>query len=304
MNAKIIGYLCGTIAAITYGLNPLGALNLYSDGVNVNSVLFYRYGLATVLLAGLRLLQKKSFKISRRELGICTLLGLFFAMSSLSFFTSFNYMDAGISCTILFVYPVMVAVIMAVFFKERITLVVALSIGMALTGIALLYKGADGQALSTFGVLLVMLSALSYALYIITVYKSKLSLPPVILTFYVMLVGTLIIVLHSFGGAEQRLQLLTSPAQWGWAVMLAVVPTVISLVMMVVAIKRIGSTPTAIMGALEPVTAVAIGVTVFGESFTGRIALGMSLILLAVLLIITGRPLMERLKRHRLRRRA
>lgn len=302
MNAKIIGYLCGTIAAITYGLNPLGALNLYSDGVNVNSVLFYRYGLATVLLAGLRLLQKKSFKISRREFGVCTLLGLFFAVSSLAFFTSFNYMDAGISCTLLFVYPVMVAVIMAVFFKERITLVVALSIGMALTGIALLYKGADGQALSTFGVLLVMLSALSYALYIITVYKSKLSLPPVILTFYVMLVGTLIIVLHSFGGAE-RLQLLTSPAQWGWAAMLALVPTVISLVMMVVAIKRIGSTPTAIMGALEPVTAVAIGVTVFGESFTGRIALGMSLILLAVLLIITGRPLMERLKRRRLRRR-
>jgi drug/metabolite transporter (DMT)-like permease len=299
MNSKSIGYLCGIIAAVTYGLNPLGALNLYAGGINVDSVLFYRYGLATVLLAGIILLKEKSFKIGRRECKICLLLGLLFAASSLTFFTSFHYMDAGMACTILFVYPVMVAVIMAVFFKERMTLVAALSIGMALTGMGLLYKGEDGAVLSAMGVLLVMAASLAYALYIVTVYKFDLSLHPLMLTFCVMLVGTLIIVLHSFTRPDYHLRLLGSAPQWGWAVMLAVVPTIISLMSMVVAVKRIGSTPTAIMGALEPVTAVVIGVTVFGESFTARIALGMSLILLAVLMIITGRPLMEWLKRRR-----
>lgn len=299
MNPKIIGYICGIVAAITYGMNPLGALNLYSGGVNVDSVLFYRYGIATILLATIMLLQKKSFKIGRRELAICLLLGLLFATSSVSFFTSFYYMDAGMASTILFVYPVIVAVIMAVFFKERITLVAALSILLALVGIGLLYKG-DGGTLSAMGMLLVTISALAYALYIITVYKSELSLPPVTLTFFVMLAGVLIIVAHSFIRAEYHLQLLTSASEWGWVLMLAVVPTVISLITMVIAIKHIGTTPTAIMGALEPVTAVVIGVTVFNESFTARIALGMSLILLAVFLIITGRPLMERLKRYRM----
>ena len=50
--------------------------------------------------------------------------------------------------------------------------------------------------------------------------------------------------------------------------MLALIPTVVSLVLMTVAVHAIGSTPTAVMGALEPLTAVVIGVTIFGELFT------------------------------------
>lgn len=299
MNPKAIGYICGIISAITYGLNPLGALHLYAGGIHVDSLLFYRYGLATILLGGIMLLQKESFKITRQEGKACLLLGLLFAASSLTFFNSLHHMDAGLSCTILFVYPVMVAIIMAIFFKERITNITALSILLALFGIWLLYRG-EGGTISSVGMAFILSSALAYALYIVAVYKMQLKLPPVTLTFFVMLVGTLIIVVHSFVSPGMRLQVLTTPAQWGWAFMLAVVPTVISLIAMVVAVKRIGSTPTAIMGALEPVTAVVIGVTVFNESFTARIALGMSLILLAVFLIITGRPLMEKLKRWRM----
>ena len=85
--------------------------------------------------------------------------------------------------------------------------------------------------------------------------------------------------------------MLTTPAMWGFALMLALVPTVISLIMMVISVHLIGSTPTAIMGALEPLTAVIIGVTVFGESFTLRLAAGILLILSAVILIIAGRSL-------------
>lgn len=298
MNPKVVGYICGIISAATYGMNPLGALHLYADGIHVDSLLFYRYGLATILLGCIMLLQKESFRITRREAKVCILLGLLFALSSLSFFNSLHHMDAGLSCTILFVYPVIVAIIMAVFFKERINNITALSILLALLGIGLLYKG-DGGTISSVGMMFVMSSALSYALYIITVYKTQLSLPPVTLTFFVMLVGTLIIVAHSFISPGLHLQMLSSASQWGWAFMLAVVPTIISLISMVVAIKRIGSTPTAIVGALEPVTAVVIGVTVFNESFTPRIALGMSLILLAVFLLITGRALMDRLKQRR-----
>ncbi len=299
MNAKIKGIICGIVSAITYGMNPLGALNLYRDGINVDSVLLYRYGLAMIILAGLMLMRKESFRVGGRELLVCLFLGLSFAVSSISLFTSFHYMDAGIACTILFLYPVLVAIIMAAFFKERVTLITALSIIMALAGIGLLYKGGDGLTLSTIGVLLVMLSALSYAIYLVGVNKADLHMPPIKITFFVTLFGVLTILMHSQFSDRNQIQLLTTLPQWMWVAMLAVVPTVISLVLMVVAVKNIGSTPTAIMGALEPVTAVVIGVMVFHEHFSLRIALGMLLILIAVSLVIAEKPLVDRLFRKK-----
>ena len=115
MSEKSKGTLCGIVAAVSYGMNPLGALSLYRAGINTNSVLFYRYALAAVLLAALLLVQKTSLRITRREFSVLGLLGVMFAVSSLTLFMSFHYMDAGIASTLLFVYPVMVAVIMAIF---------------------------------------------------------------------------------------------------------------------------------------------------------------------------------------------
>lgn len=289
MNSKIKGSIYGIVAAVCYGTNPLGALFLYEQGINANSVLFYRFSIAAVILAGLMLVQKKAFAVTKKELGLLAVLGVMFAISSLSLFFSFNYMDAGVACTILFVYPVMVAVIMAVFFKEKLSLITALSIVLALGGIGLLYKGGSGGALSTFGVFLVMLSSLSYALYIVVVNKSSLRMSSVKLSFYVLLFCMLTIVVHSFFNGDNRLQLLTTWSMWGYALLLALVPTVISLVFMVLAVHAIGSTPTAIMGALEPLTAVIIGITIFGELLTLRLAIGIFLILTAVILIIAGK---------------
>lgn len=141
MNSKIKGTICGVFAAISYGMNPLGALNLYQEGLNVNSVIFYRYGLATTILALIMLAQKKSFAITRREFAVLSVLGVLMVVSSLTLFGSFNFMDAGIASTLLFVYPVMVAVMMAIFFKEKVTPITVISIALALGGISLLYKG-------------------------------------------------------------------------------------------------------------------------------------------------------------------
>lgn len=291
---KVKGVACGVVAAITYGMNPLGALNLYAEGINTDTVLFYRYGLAVLILAVLMVLQRQTFTIHKKELLTVVILGVLFAVSSISLFGSFRYMDAGIASTILFVYPIMVAVIMAVFFKEKITAVVVLSILLSLAGIALLYQDESGATLSTVGVMMVMLSSLAYAIYIVIVNKSSISLPPVKMTFFVMIFGTITIAVHSLFDTSNHLQILTTTSMWGWAVMLAVFPTVVSLVLMVVAVKELGSTPTAIMGALEPVTAVVIGIAIFDEVFTLRMAYGILLILLAVVLIITGKLMFDK----------
>lgn len=291
MNSKIKGSVCGILAAVSYGTNPLGALNLYKEGLNANTVIFYRYGLATIILAAIILVQRKSFSVSRRELKVLTTLGILMAVSSLTLYCSFNFMDAGIASTLLFVYPVMVAVIMAVFFKEKVTIVTIFSITLALTGISMLYKGGDGAVLSTVGVLLVLASSLTYAIYIIIVNKSSLRMSSVKLTFYVLLIGTLVIVTYSFIGSNAALQPLVTPSMWIYALVLAVFPTVISLILMVIAVHNVGSTPTAVMGALEPITAVCIGIFIFGETFTVRLGIGIILILSAVILIVAGKSL-------------
>ena len=281
--------MCGIGAAVSYGMNPLGALPLYADGINTNTVLFYRYGLAVIFLALFMLVNRKSFTITLRETVVLVPLGVLFVLSSLTLFASFHYMDAGVASTLLFVYPVMVAVMMALFFKERITAVTVFSILLSLTGIVLLYRGGDGEVLNTTGVLLVLLSSLTYAVYIVIVNKSSLRMSSVKLTFYVLLVGVLFILGYSFfGGEEAEIQILTTPSMWLHASILAVFPTVVSLLLMVVAVHEIGSTPTAVIGALEPLTAVVLGVTLFGEEFTSRLAIGIMLILSAVILIVLG----------------
>lgn len=289
MNGKLKGIICGVVAAISYGTNPLGALFLYKEGVNASSVLFYRFSLAAIILGILMLVQKTSFKVTKKELGVLACLGLMFGISSLSLFTSFNYLDAGIASSLLFVYPVMVAVIMAVFFKEKISFATVVSICLALGGIALLYKNETGATLSTLGVVLVMISSLSYALYIIIVNKSTMLMSSVKLTFYVLLFCVSTIIIRSFFGEGNHIQLLTTPSMWGWALMLALIPTIVSLILMVIAVHHIGSTPTAIMGALEPLTAVMIGVLVFGEVLTTRVAIGILMILLGVIIIIASK---------------
>lgn len=290
MQSKLKGYLCGIGAAVCYGTNPLGALYLYEDGINANSVLFYRFALAVVMLGMLMAAQRKSLKVSRRELSLLCALGVVFSTSSITLYFSFCFMDAGIASTLLFVYPVMVAVIMALLFKERLPAVSVFAIMLALSGIAMLYHGDGGATLSTRGVMLVMFSSLSYAVYIVVVNKSPLRMSSMKLTFYVLFFGMLTVLTNSFI-TGLHIQMLTTPRMWSCAFMLALLPTVFSLVLMTISVHETGSTPTAVMGALEPLTAVVIGVAVFGEQLTPRLAAGIVLILTAVIMIIAGKSL-------------
>ena len=265
MQLKHKGIVCGVLAAVCYGTNPFGALPLYEEGVNTSSVLFYRFSMAVLMLGTMLLAKRQSFSISGKELKVLGSLGLLFAASSITYYQSFRFMDAGIASTILFVYPVMVAVIMAAFFREKVTLSTVMAILLALTGIALLYKGDSDVSLSTMGVMLVMVSSLTYAVYIVVVNQSSIRMSSLKLTFYVLLVCMLTLLAYSFTSPDLHLMLPPSPRAWFYACWLGLVPTVLSLVFMTIAVHEVGATPTAIMGALEPLTAVAIGVMIFAS---------------------------------------
>ena len=287
-----IGTFCAVGAAVCYGTNPLGALNLYAEGMNTPSVLFYRFGLAWLVIAAVMGFKaasgKESLRVDKREFLTLTALGVLFIFSSLTLYLSFHHMPAGVASTILFTYPVMTAAIMTLFFHERLRWTTVFSIALSLAGVLLLYWGDSGGTLSTWGVVLVLVSALTYALYIIVVDKSPLRMSSFKINFYVLFycaVGMALFALIS----GQPLMIPPSPRAWMWVGWLALVPAIMALVMMVYAAKYLGSTPTAILGALEPTTAVIIGVFVFDEPFSLRLLLGIVLILVAVVAIVVSR---------------
>ena len=290
MKRKTIGFINGTIAAASYGTNPLFALPLYARGLNVNSVLFYRYAIAVLIYAlWLKFVKKMSFKITKKELLPIFALGVLYSISSITLFSSFQFIEAGVACTILFIYPVIVALIMSIFFKEKLTKTVIGSIFLTSIGILLLYKGKNGISLNINGIILVLFSALSYALYMIGINTIKpiQKINRAKLTFYVMTAGLTVYIYNIL--TTTPLQTLSTASMWVFAIGLALFPTIISLETITISIKLIGSTTTAILGALEPLTAIFFGIIFFHEQMTVRISSGVILILIGVFQIILNK---------------
>lgn len=286
--SRLKGYLLAALAAAAYGTNPAFAIPLYDQGMNPNSVLLFRYMLGIPLLAILMSARGISFRLAAREYFLTAVLGVLMALSSLTLFESYRYMNAGVASTLLFVYPVMVAVLMMFFFHERFRLSVVICLLLMGAGLVLLMRPAGTATISTFGCMLVMVSALTYALYIIMVNVSETvrEIPTTKLLFYVLCWGCgVFLVMIALG----RPLTLPRPAGWGSLVALAVIPTVLSLACTTRAIQLIGSTPTAILGALEPVTAVLLSVLLLGQSLSPREIAGGILIVAATTIVVADR---------------
>lgn len=287
LGKSIKGYSLGVIAAATYGLNPLFALPLYADGMDANSVLLFRYLAGIPIVAIVALLSGDGLGIKRNEIIPLAIMGLLMGYSSLSLFESYNCMEASIASTMLFVYPLMVAVIMTVVYHEKFTMLTGICLVTAGAGLVLLYNGKPGATLDPAGVAWVMTSALSYAIVLVGINRSTLAtIPSNRLTFYLLLFGALIFIVQAAVKGD-----VTTPTDnilWLNVLALGLLPTAISLICTAVAIHCIGSTPTALLGVFEPVTAVLCGVLVFNEQLTGRDTTGLVLIMISVMLVIAG----------------
>ena len=256
------GYINAVFAAISYGTNPLFALPMFSQGIGVNSVLFYRYLFAVIVYGlWLNLYKHTSFKISLKELFILFVFGIIFSLS------------------------LIVALISRIIFKEHLPQIIWLALCFVILGITLLYGG-NTSSLNIKGVILALLSALFYAIYMVGIKHTSTirHIKPDKLTFYVMLFGLSVYIWNLKFCTE--LQQLNNWFSLVCAFGLAVFPTIISLETITFGIKLIGATKTAIIGALEPLTALFFGVLLFGETLTFKIFCGIGLILSGVIIVI------------------
>ncbi|MBE6230705.1 MAG: DMT family transporter [Bacteroidales bacterium] len=285
---KLKGYLYGCISSASYGLIPLFAVPMMRKGMDIDSILSYRFACASVVMCIMLLVRRISLRITLKEFFLLAILGTVFASSSQFLFLGYNYLTVGIASTILFTYPAFVALIMFLLFRERISFVTLASIVLAFIGVALLYLG-DGQSgpVSLLGVIIILLSSLSYGVYMIIVNKSKVRhMNGTKLTFYAMMFSSFIFTAKALIANNGHLATFPDITSAVCLLSLALVPTIISGITMVKSVHYVGSTITAVLGAMEPLTAVLVGIIAFSEKFTLSLAAGMILIIGAVTIIV------------------
>lgn len=289
--AILVGVILALIAAVCYGFIPYFTIPIKSglsqDYMSDVSILFYRFGFAALLLGVVMLVQRKSFKINREEMVSLIYLAFISDGSALFLIDSYNYMSTGVATTLHFMYPVITAVLMMVFYHEARQASTIFAIFMAVAGVAVVSWSPDAN-LGLKGLIIVLTSAVCYALYLIRLNRSRAAkMESTKLVFYIMLFGAII-----FGAdalSQDAFQVVSTPLQLRNLGALALICTVTTNICLVYAIKRIGSTMTAVIGALEPLTAVIVGCVLMNEAFTWQILTGILLIIPAVMIIIWTR---------------
>lgn len=282
------GYLAGIISGITYGMNPLFGVPVIRKGLDVNSLLFYRYGVATLLMLVYMVVARKQIRINGKQFGLVTILGVLFTGCSITLFEAYKYIPSGIATSILYVYPIMVALIM-MFFKQYPSWQTWVSIFAGVVGAVLLSINGEGGMIDWKGIALVVASGLCYTLFIVIVNQSQQikALPNLTLTFYCFLVGS--VMLFFLSGFGIKLNPVPDTYCWLYVLGLAVLPTVVATITLAAATKSVGATKTSVLGILEPLTAIIVGTLVFGDEFTFNVAMGVALILFSILFMVLTR---------------
>ena len=281
------GILYAALSSSTFGLAPLFTLLLLGLGYSSFEVLSYRWGVASLFLGALALFSGRSFCLSWPELRTVFFLSLFRAATSLSLVIAYQHIASGVASTIHFMYPLAVALAMMCFFREKGSVWVFAAIGMSIVGAVLLSLGNVDftRGNTTLGMVSAAVSVVSYGGYIVGVRKSRaVGIDSTVLTCYVMGLGALYFIAGGLVTGGIRIE--TDGTAWLCILGVALQATAVSNMTLVQAIKRIWPTLTSVFGALEPLTAVVIGVAVFGEPFTVQGAAGILLIVAAVTTVI------------------
>lgn len=284
---RVKGILWAGVSSSTFGLAPLFTLLLLAAGYSSFEVLTYRWGVASLCLGAYGLLAGCNFRLSGRELGTVFLLSLLRAATSLSLVIAYQNIATGVASTIHFMYPLVVALVMICFFGERGSVWIFAAIALSIVGAVLLSAGnVDSSRGDTLvGIVASVVSVVAYGGYIVGVRRSRAAqIDSTALTCYVMAFGALFFIVGGCFTGGIRLE--TDPHTWLYILGIALPATALSNMALVQAIKSIGPTLTSIFGAMEPLTAVVIGIWVFAEPFTMQGAAGILLIVAAVTIVV------------------
>lgn len=282
---NITGVTYAVLSSASFGLIPLFSISLLSVGVGSPTILCYRFLVAAVVMAIIMFFTRRSFRLSADVVVAVALLSILYASTAILLLESYKCIPSGVATTIHFLYPLVVTLTMSWLFKEPISRSIYVAVVVSLLGVSLLAWGYHTEGNFRLGVTLALLTVVSYAAYIVGVMRSRASrVDSIVLTFYVLAFGALLFLLYAM--ATTGIEAVHRWGDWRDLIMLAIVCTVLSDYTLILAIKRIGSTRTSILGSMEPLTAVVVGVVYFREHIDATSVVGLILVIVAVVMVI------------------
>lgn len=287
---RINGIFYAVISSASFGFSPLFSIGLLAAGLSNFDVLSYRWGIAGLVLMIYAFCKKKTLRPnSFDETWKIVLLSALRALTSVTLLIGYANISSGIASTINFMYPVIVAICMMFFFGEHKSWVDMVAIAASIFGVYLL---ASGDSLivengnTQLGLTCSIISAFSFAAYYILMKRLKADKIEVVkFTTWIMILSAVYFIICAFI-FEGKLTMITGGKNWLYILGLGLWSTMISNFTGVKAVRRIGPTLTSILGALQPVTAVVLGVAFLGEHLYLKSMIGILLILAAVTVVV------------------
>ena len=287
---RLNGMFYAIISSASFGFSPLFSLGLLTAGLSNFDVLSYRWGIAGIVLMIYAICKRKTLRFnSFDETWKIILLSALRSITSITLLIGYANISSGIASTINFMYPIIVALCMMIFFGEHKSLV---DIGAILVSIFGVYLLASGDSLiveggnTALGLTCSIISAFTFAAYYILMKRLKADKIEVVkFTTWIMLLSAIYFIACAFI-FEGKLNMIPDGKCWLYILGLGLWSTMISNFTGVKAIRRIGPTLTSILGALQPVTAVILGVALLNEHLYVRSMIGIALILMAVTVVV------------------
>lgn len=286
----INGIFYAVISSMSFGFSPLFSLALITAGLSDFDILSYRWLIAGLVLMCYAFAKKKSLRLnSFDEAWKIILLSVLRAITSVTLLIGYVNISSGIAATLNFMYPVIVTLTMVIFFGEKRSATDYLAILASIFGVYLLASGdsivAHGGN-TRLGLICSLISAFSFAAYYIVMKQVKADKIEVVkFTTWIMMLSAVYFIICAFI-FNGKLTLITDARSWMNALGLGLWATMVSNITGVKGIRRIGPTMTSILGAVQPVTAVILGVLFLGEHLYLRSLIGISIILVAVCIIV------------------
>ncbi len=284
---KLHGFVGAITSATAFGLIPLFSLPVLATGMPSTAVLVYRFAFACLIMLVVLMYQRQSLHLHFGESLRLMLLSVAYTGSAVFLMEGYRYLSSGIATVIMFSYPAWTALLMMIFRGEKASVTTFSAIGLAVAGVCFLSGIENGVGnISVLGICLELLSGLSYAIYMVAYPTMNIrNMPTIKVNFYIFFFTMLLLTLYAIFTSGGLPAIHTSTTLLN-LFLLGLLPTVVSNITLIISLKNIGSTLVAILGAFEPLTAMCIGITVFGEPFTTSIAIGFVLILTAVTLLV------------------
>ena len=218
------------------------------------------------------------------------LLGYYF--SSYLDFIGLQYISAALERLILYLFPTFTILLSAWIYKRKITARTVLALAVCYCGFGLVFGhdlfASDASKAIWIGSAFVALSALTYALYLVLGTELIARVGSTRFTAYAMTVSS-IAVIAQFAVVHPLERLRLPPAVYGYGILLGLVATVLPTFIMAAALKRIGANHVALIGAVGPISTIALGALILGEHINAW-QLGGAALVIAGVLMITIRP--------------